>query len=618
MFFLCNYGFFSDESLADILLAFAVGFRFDVATIALFNAPILIFWALPFKFRSWRILNIAAETWFLLANFMALLVNVVDAKYFSFTLRRMSGQIFGQSAMLNENWTIYFDMLIRYWYVVVIGLILTYVLCLCPTKFSLTEKTKQIHCRDFVCFFAIMAATIVGIRGGFQRKPLKPVDSIIYATNAKVASLANNTAFNIFHTKKNANLPRFQYFDATDDRLAKFSPRHRGNKFCDLSDFFRGKNVFIIILESFSAEHVGALDRQFKENNNIPFTPFLDSLIQKSYVFDGFANGTISIDGLTSIVLGVPRLFNMSYITSAYAENAVESLPLLLRKNGYRTMFFYGGKRNSCNFDSLRSKAQIEEYYCEYDYDGSKSDINGWGVYDEEFFQFVAKKVNESQKPFLSILFTLSSHHPYLYPQRLHGKFPKSDGPEALEELIAYTDYSLRKFFETAEKMDWYKNTIFVLVADHISGPKQRYYKNSLGGYSIPLIFFDPNGKLVGKSDEVAQQIDIMPSVLDLVGCKCNYFSFGSSLFNRDASRFAISHDGGNYQIITNDFVCRFDGKKVVELYERSDFLLKKNLAANPDYVGQVEDLGNFMKAFLQQYSESIIGNDMVIYDEDI
>ncbi|MDR1401485.1 MAG: sulfatase-like hydrolase/transferase [Puniceicoccales bacterium] len=597
------------------MLAFAVGLRFDLAIIAILNAPIWIFWTLPLRFRSWKIPNILAETWFVAFNFLALIANVIDAKYFSFTFRRMGGEIFSQGVMLTEDFYIYLNVLARYWYVAVVGMLLTCALCMCPRRLSFIGKSDRIEVRDFGYFFAAVVLLIICVRGGFQRKPLKPVDSNIYAPTLQMASLVNNTAFNIFHTRKNASLPQMKYFGVGDTRLAKFSPRHGSGNFCDSCEDFRGKNVFIIILESFSAEHVGALDRQFKDNRDIPFTPFLDSLLKKSYAFDGFANGVVSIDALTSITLGIPCLFGSPYITSAYAENAMVPLPAILRKDGYKTMFFYGGKSNSCHFNSLRVKAQIEEYYCEYDYDGPESDTKGWGVYDEKFFQFVARKVNASEKPFLAILFTLSSHHPYLYPQELHGKFPKGSGSEPLEELIAYTDYSLRKFFETAEKMDWYKNTIFVLVADHIAGPQQRYYKNTLGGYSIPLMFFDPNGKLVGKSEEVAQQIDIMPSLLDLVGSKHNYFSFGSSLFNGDAPRFSISYNNGIYQIITKKFVCRFNGERVSELYEREDFFLEKNLVSDPVYASQVEDLGNFMKAFLQQYSESIRSNDMLTAD---
>ncbi|MDR1595863.1 MAG: sulfatase-like hydrolase/transferase [Puniceicoccales bacterium] len=613
LFFLCNYKFFADESAANIIKAFAAGVRFDAATVAIFNAPIIVFWALPLRMRSWKFPNILAEMWFLVLNFFALLVNTIDVKYFSFTFRRMGSEIFDQAPMLHEDSSIYRDIVVRYWHVIAIGIIFAWILCLCPVRLGLVGKTERIRRRDFAYFFIAVALLVIGIRGGLQGRPLKPACANIYAPTTQMASLVNNTAFNIFHTTVRTSVPRLRYFDGDDSRLCKFSPIHKRGNLSGLGVNFEGKNIFIIILESFSAEHIGALDNQFKESPNVPFTPFLDSLIEKSYVFDGFANGLISIDGLTSVLLGIPPLLNSSYILSAYSQNRMESLPSLLQKNGYKTLFFYGGRRNSCNFDSLRRKAQIEECYCVYDYDGPPSDISGWGVYDEEFFQFVAKKIDGVKKPFLSVLFTLSSHHPFSYPERLHGKFPKGNGDEPVQELIAYTDYSLRKFFETAEKMDWYKNTIFVLVADHISGPQERYYKSNLGGYSIPLIFFDPTGKLVGKSNEVAQQIDIMPTVLDLVAMDLDYFSFGSSLFDKTASRFAISYKNGVYQIITKDFVCRFDGQNVVEFYERSDFLLEKNLVSDSSYAEQIGDLGDFMKAFLQHYCESIRNNAMYV-----
>ncbi|MDR2432658.1 MAG: sulfatase-like hydrolase/transferase [Puniceicoccales bacterium] len=613
LFFCSNYKIFASEPPWLIFKAFVAGMRFDLATIAIFNIPVWGFWSLTLRLRSWKFFNAIATGWFLLANFLALLVNIIDVKYFSFTFKRMSGEIFEQSVLLAEDPSIYVHMLAEYWYIVVSGLVLVCALVLAALKFSLTNKTDEIRKRDFAYSFASIILLIVCVRGGLQRKPLKPVDANIYAPNIRMVCLVNNSAFNIFHTRKKANLPPHDYFANDDDRLLKISPRHRPGKFCDTCTDFQGKNVFIIILESFSAEYVGALDGEFKEISDMTFTPFLDSLIGKSYIFDGFANGTTSIDGLTSIILSIPPLFDAPYIISAYGENTVNSSASILKKDGYKTLFFYGGKGNSCNFGSLGNRAQFDEYYCQYDYDGPSSDINGWGVYDEEFFQFVARKVDKTKSPFFSVLFSLSSHHPFLYPKRLHGKFPK--GIEKLQELMAYTDYSLQKFFETAEQMDWYRDTLFVLIADHIASPRQRYYQNTLGGYSIPIIFFDPNGRLVGKSNEVAQQIDIMPSILDLVGSKRNYFSFGSSLFDQNAPRFAISHKDGIYQLITKDFVCKFDGKDVIGLYRRSDFFLENNLVEDPKYLVKKENLQNFTKAFLQQYGKSIKNNAMTVAD---
>jgi hypothetical protein len=311
---------------------------------------------------------------------------------------------------------------------------LVHALILVSLKFSLINKTDKINKCDLVCFCISIALRIVCVSGGLQRERLKPVNSHIYAPSVRTVCLVNNSAFNIFHRRKRANLPQCEYFADGDIRLAKISPKHEYGKFCDTCVGFLGKNVFTIIFESFSAEHIGALDAEFKEFSNVTFSPFLDSLIDRSYIFDGFANGTTSRDGLTSIILSIPPLFDVSYIISAYAENDVNSLASILTKDGYKTLFFDGGKSNSYNFGRRANKAQVDEYHCQNDYDDPLSDISRWGGDDEAFFQFVEEKVDKTKGPFLSILFSLSSHHPFLYAQRQHGKFPNGNGKQ--RELI--------------------------------------------------------------------------------------------------------------------------------------------------------------------------------------
>lgn len=611
LFFLCNYDFFSEESKCDIIRAFLIGVRVDVSTIVIFNLLFFILWSLPVKWKTQKWVVIFSNYGFFIVNFLALLVNIIDAKYFSFTFRRMGGEIFGQWVMLQENTKIYWDMLKHFWYVVLVGFFVIYILGYATFKLNVTRTVYKIYRREYVYFLIFVAIFIIGVRGGLQGKPFKPVDINICAPTLKTAYLANNSALNIFHTRKKANLPRFKYYELDSENLKIYSPIHK-NVAKKCSDF-SGKNIFVIILESFSAEYIGALDRQYKAQFSKTFTPFLDTLIKKSYIFDAFANSRVSIDSLTAIVTGIPPLFDSSYITSAYVDNKIESLLSLLSQKGYQTLFFYGGKHNSCNFDSLRTKAKIRYYFCQDDYDGPSSDVSCWGVYDDRFLQFAVKKVQDIEPPFISILFTLSSHHPFSYPEDLHGQFPTDSIP--LPEVIAYTDYSLRKFFESAEKTDWYKNTIFVLVADHTSCPQQRYYQNSVGGYSIPLIIFDPSEKLVGKSDIVIQQIDIMPTILNLVGYDKPYFAFGNDAFDQNVPHFSVSYSNGIYQIITCDFILQFNGQKTVGFYLKSDFLLEHNLVQFPEYQEDMQKIEALLKSFLQQYSTAICTNAMT-YDE--
>lgn len=612
LFFCCNHDFFKEESQWNVIKSFIVGVRFDIATLAIFNAPFWIAWTLPISCRSNKFINFFLNVGYFISNGIMLILNIIDAKYFMFTFRRMGGEILTQRNMLTEDISIYVDMIIRFWYVAAAGLLIIVILLL----LSLIKMPRVcIRLRDYCYFLISILCLIVCVRGGFQNKPLKPVDCNIYAPSHTTSVLVNNAAFNVFHTRLKASLPEWHFFD--DDICQQYysayhRPQHDKHPYFGM---FAGKNVMIIILESFSAEHIGALDRQFKPADHKGFTPFLDSLISKSYVLDGFANGTVSIDGLTSILTSIPPLFESLYITSAYAGNTIDSLPKMLKNSGYETMFFYGGKPNSCNFGSLVLSTGIDKNYCQYDYDGPSSDIVGWGVYDEQFFQFAARKINEAKQPFFATLFTLSSHHPYVYPEHLHGKFPRGSWHEPLEELIGYTDYSLKKFFETAEQMDWYKNTIFVIVADHIAGAQQPYYQKSVGGYSIPIMFYDPNGVLVGRPNTLAQQIDIMPSVLDLLGINDSYFSFGQSVFDQTVDRFVISYKNGIYQLITDDFVIKFDGENVIGLYSRDDVLLSNNLINDSTVRDEREKLETFLKAILHHYSDSLRKNRMQVVD---
>jgi hypothetical protein len=124
-----------------------------------------------------------------------------------------------------------------------------------------------------------------------------------------------------------------------------FSPIDTAENFGRLHGKFAPKNVVISILESFTAQNIGFLDRRYKDHPERTFTPFLDELLAKSLYFDGFANGTTSIDGLTSALIGVPSLFESSFITSAFSCNKTDASPDAMRQLEYSTLFSYDGKK---------------------------------------------------------------------------------------------------------------------------------------------------------------------------------------------------------------------------------------------------------------------------------
>jgi len=156
---------------------------------------------------------------------------------------------------------------------------------------------------------------------------------------------------------------------------------------------------------------------------------------------------------------------NNSIISSSYSINKVKALPVILEENGYNTSFFHGAFNGSQNFDKYCKQAGFNKYYGKNEYVGPEAFDGKWGVFDEEFLQFFAKEISTFKEPFFTTLFTISSHAPYVIPEKYKNKFPK--GKNELHETIAYTDYALKQFFNTAKKQPWYNNTIFIITADN-------------------------------------------------------------------------------------------------------------------------------------------------------
>ena len=147
-------------------------------------------------------------------------------------------------------------------------------------------------------------------------------------------------------------------------------------------------------------------------------------------------------------------------------------------------------------FQAFAHATGFQRYYgrTEYNQDPKRNgdeDFDGtWAIFDEEFLQFFADRMTEMQQPFMTAVFTASSHTPYSMPERYKNVFPK--GEEALQESIAYSDHALKLFFETARKKAWFKNTLFVITADHTSRQIDPFYKTSLGYYTVPIILYAP------------------------------------------------------------------------------------------------------------------------------
>jgi phosphoglycerol transferase MdoB-like AlkP superfamily enzyme len=315
---------------------------------------------------------------------------------------------------------------------------------------------------------------------------------------------------------------------------------------------------------------------------------------------------------MPAITAAIPTLMPFSYITSPYNGNKAESLAALLRKKGYTSGFYHGGNNGTMGFDNFARMTGFDSYYGRNEYPGDVYDGH-WGIYDEPYFRYFAEECKRSKQPFVNVLFSLSSHHPYSIPDNLKGKFPKGALP--IHESLGYADYALGKFLDDARDQPWFKNTLFVITADHTGPNHDKMYNSTSGMFRVPVVYFMGDGSLKGVSGRVTQQCDIIPSVLDYLNYDLPFLSFGNSVFDKASNGSAINFTGNVYQAFNDSLMIQFDGESLTGVYRfNSDPLLETDLTGM--YQKEQHDLENYAKALIQQFNHAMIRNEMTYHIE--
>lgn len=588
-FYLYNRSFFPEIDFE----LFLGGIRFDLSTIGYINLIFGVLHLFPGAFQENKRYQKTLFLSFFSVNALFISLNFIDFEYFRFIGRRSSFSMMTAEGMEQEILGLMKSYIVDYWQIPLIFIGFNIALWYCLRKIN--NRPIQSKFSGVGLIVLVIGLGCLFILGrGISRKPLRIVDASLYGPNGST-SLVLNTPFTVLTTlSRKETLEKVMYFpkevaDSIFNPIQSFSYA-KANK----------KNVVLIILESFGHENI----RRGQ-------TPFLDSLITKSFYFEnGFANGKLSIDAVPSTISSVPNLMNTSYISSSYSLNKIYALPEILRDNGYSTAFFHGAFNGSQNFDQYASVAGFDNYYGKNEYRGRPSFDGKWGVFDEDFLQFSSKKMNEFKQPFFSTIFTISSHPPFTIPVQHQDKFPK--GTTEIHESIAYADFALKAFFETARNAPWFNNTLFVITADHTSSSaNEAMYKNNIGKFRIPILFYRPfDESLVGVSQKNFQQIDILPSLMDYLQLNTKVVSFGKSY--KSNSDFVVNYLDNVYNLEIGDHYLAFDGKKSLGLFNwKIDPLLKNNLMNSHPI--KLKEMEVFIKAYIQSYNSRVSKNELVI-----
>jgi phosphoglycerol transferase MdoB-like AlkP superfamily enzyme len=572
LFIYINYSSFDIPALFsfDFLRIIAGGARFDLSAFFMTNGLILVLGYFPLHFLSVKVYQKLIGILFVAVNSFFLMLNFADIAYFPFVKKRMHIDIL--QFMDGNHGNEFFDLIpffvAQYWYLFIIFFIMVWLIWKANVRIlEFNERTKiswKSYAGSISVFVSIFLFTIIGIRGGLQYKPINVIDASKLAAPQNIPVVLN-TPFTIIKSVKRKKIG-FEVSSDFDPQELNTAIRHPV-----ASAEFKDYNVVLIIVEGLSKQYLGYF-------SDIKMTPFLDSLMDHSLVFtDFYANGKTTLDGIPAILASIPGWMDHPFIYSIYSDNPITSFGTLLGKQSYSTSFFHGGKNGTMGFNSFARLAGFDYYYAKDEY-GNDDDFDGnWGIWDEHFLKFTASELSKKTQPFFSAILTITNHHPFKIPAKYENDFRHEGHP--LWSCVRYTDHSLEAFFRQAGKSEWYKNTIFVITADHTALDVYPENKSFMKDFSIPLIIFLPNGRLKGLNSNVGNQIDILPTVMNLLSYPEPYFSLGKDLLNDTEYHFSMNYANNVYSFFDDEYLYLSNGKQSIGFYSyKQDQALQINL----------------------------------------
>jgi phosphoglycerol transferase MdoB-like AlkP superfamily enzyme len=611
-FYLYNQDYFDDITPGVFIDIMGGGLPFDVTAVLYTNMLVLLLMVVPLEIRFRAGYQAVVKWIFFVCNGVALAANTSDFIYFRFTGRRTTADVFQQFEHEQTMGRLVIRFMGDYWHATLwwIGLVVLMVWLYNKTRVQgpLIRTKGVFYISGLAALLPIAYLTVCGIRGGFEYsdRPITLSDAGKYVHDPKNVSLVLNTPFALVRSVGKTKIKKVHYFDDEAELNAVFTPLRHGVD----SGAMRKLNVVVLVLESFSRDFVGFYNRDRDNGLYKGYTPFLDSLLEHSRSYQySLASGRKSIDALPSIIASIPSM-GIPYVLSPFSGNKINSLGSTLGAEGYHCSFFHGAPNGSMGFEAFMNIAGIPNYYGMTEY-GNDADFDGWwGIWDEKFMQFMAHTQRDFHEPFFSAFFSVSSHHPCNIPEEYKGRF--KGGQEPILKCIQYTDESLRRYFRTVSKYPWFKNTLFVISADHTSATALfDDSRTPRGAFTIPILFYRPDDSLSGMEPGLVQQSDVMPTVLSYLGYQHDYIAFGRDVFH-STEEIAWNYKDDVYQLYQGDYLMQFDGRRAITLYNfKTDRLQRDNiLKQRPDVVRAME---NKMRAIIQQYNNRMVDNNLTL-----
>lgn len=610
LFWYFNKDLIKVDSVSEYLKLAYHGTAFDTTAILYVNALFILLSLLPLVINTKKGFQKVLFWIYFLTNGLAYGMNFGDFIYYKFSQSRLTSAVFQVAEHeSNVSQTLMISIgqhpFVLIWFIVLMGL---WVFLYKKVKVDEIKPTQLLpYFLSSIVTLCITAVLVVGgIRGDFKHstRPINMVDATRFVANPLQGNLVLNSTFSFFRTLNTNNFKEVHFVDEKyiEENVHPYKVYDRKVE--------NRPNIVIFIVESFGREYSGAFNKDKNIKDYVSYTPFMDSLATQSLIFPNtFANGRQSIHGMSSVLAGIPSLTD-AFTGSPYSNQKIQSIVSVCNDLGYDTSFYHGAPNGSMGFLGFGNILGFKHYFGKTEYNHDEDFDGMWAIWDEPFLQYFAKNVGKKQ-PFMTTVFTASSHHPFKIPEKYQGKFKK--GKIEMHEPIQYTDYAIKKYFETAKKQPWFNNTIFVFTGDHTNQIYYPEYEKAMNRFAVPLVLYSPNPvyQLKGENQEMAQQIDIYPTLADLIGYNKPIRSWGRSLVSdKKYPGIMVNSDGNNEQFMIGNYIYRFDGKEIVGVYDKTDLALEKNLIGQLK-TPEVEEGKQIAKAWYQDYMDRVINRKL-------
>jgi len=548
---LANLPLFHQADNRELLTAFIIGFRFDLAAALItITPPLLLLW-LPAPWRLRLVLMTVCKWLTLIVLCIAAGFLWGDLLFFVEANRHITLE---PTAILTD-WSSMFRMLLRH-YLWAAALLVIFWAGLGWWVFRVFKRAKSADAEldgwgwaRAAFFLPVALITFIGIRGGVQKEPLKFADAIV-GNNPFVASAAMNGWYSYLTETTKVKRPvslisasealtlTRSLVSRPDDRFLEEppSPDSTGDAAFTYKSFHpllrispstgsivsEGEklNLVLLVVESLNAAYL----RSFGGAESV--MPFLDSLAASSVCFTSCQSvGTRSFRGLSAILASYPNLSPDSYQLTILLPR-LTGLGQLLSKQGYSTGFIHGAPLNSMGVTAIAKMTGYKRFLSQNDFPDS-ADNGSWGVWDHLALRRLSDALDESPEPVHYALFTLCTHSPWSLPKTFNPPFQRQRPKAMILNTYAYLDEALRDYFHYESLQPRFTRTVYVIIGDHTS------HASELERFHIGCIFYAP-GRLTPRFDDrLCSQFDILPSLLDLMGFEVPHSSFGSSLFTQ-------------------------------------------------------------------------------------